>query len=404
VARLVNRLTATAVRNAKKPGYLADGGGLYLQVSPSNAGDGSPAKSWIFRYQLNKRQREMGLGSLQAFTLAEARDRAERCRKLLADKQDPIAVREASRATAALEAAQALTFDDCAAKYISAHHKSWKNPKHREQWANTLKAYVSPVFGAVPVQEVDTASVKRALEDIWDDKTETASRVRGRIEKVLAWATVQGLRQGENPARWKNHLDQSLARRSKVARVKPRAALPYSDVAGFVAQLKTMDGLAPLALEFTILTAARTGEVIGATFDEFDFDAKTWTVPGERMKSGRTHVVPLSSRALQLVKAQHKVATSRYVFPGMRPSQPMSNMAMLALLKRMDRTDITVHGFRSTFRDWAAEVTDFPGEVAEMALAHVVSDKTEAAYRRGTMKEKRRKMMDAWAKYCEVRK
>jgi integrase len=399
---MVNRLTATAVRNAKTPGYLSDGGGLYLQVSESRAGDGSPAKSWIFRYQLNKRQREMGLGSLQAFSLAEARERAARCRQLLADKKDPIAVRDTERAGAELDAARSLTFDACAAKYVEAHREGWKNPKHAEQWVNTLATYVSPVFGALPVQDVDTALVMRALGDIWKTKTETASRLRGRVEKVLAWATVRGYREGDNPARWRGHLDQLLAKRSKVAKVKPRAALPYVDMATFVADLKGMEGGAAVALEFTILTAARTGEAIGATFDEFDLESKTWTVPGERMKSGRPHEVPLSPRALQIVKAQQKLGMGKYVFPGLRPGTAMSNMAMLALLKRMERTDITVHGFRSTFRDWAADLTDFPGEVAEMALAHVVSDKTEAAYRRGTMKDKRRKLMDAWARYCEA--
>jgi integrase len=400
VARTTKKLTAAAVKNVKEAGYLGDGGGLYLQVTPSRAGDGEPSKSWVFRYQLNKRQREMGLGSLATFSLAEARERATRCRQLLADKKDPISFRDAERAGAALEAARTLTFDACAEKYIEAHRSGWRSPKHAEQWAATLATYASPVFGKLAVQDVDTALVMRALGDIWKTKTETAGRVRGRIEAVLGWATVRGYRAGDNPARWRGHLDKLLPKRSKVVKVAHHAALPYTELANFVTALREQEGIAARALEFAVLTAARTGETIGATFDEFDLDAGIWTVPGERMKAGRSHEVPLSHRALQIIKLQLKERVSDYVFPGQKPKTPLSNMAMLALLKRMERGDLTVHGFRSTFRDWAADLTNFPGEVAEMALAHVVGDKTEAAYRRGTMKAKRRQLMDAWAKYA----
>jgi len=392
--RPINKLSDLRVRNASTPGYLSDGGGLYLQISPSLT------KSWVFRYQLANRPREMGLGALHTFSLKEARERARRCRQLLAEGRDPIEDRQAERQQKRLDAARALTFDQCAAAYIDAHKAGWRNAKHGDQWSSTLSVYASPTFGALPVQAVDTALVMRALEPIWKAKTETASRVRGRIESVLDWATVRGYRTGENPARWRGHLDKLLPKRSKVKKVEHHAALPYAQISGFMDKLHAQEGIAARALEFLILTAARSGEVIGARWDEFDFEGKTWTVPGERMKAGRPHEVPLSPRALAIVKAQQKIRTGDYVFAGRRPTEPLSNMAMLALLKRMGRTDLTAHGFRSTFRDWAAEQTNYANEVAEMALAHVVGDKVEAAYRRGTMKEKRVHLMNDWARFC----
>lgn len=394
VARAINKLTDLKVRNAKTPGYLGDGGGLYLQISPSLS------KSWVFRYQMAGRPREMGLGALHTFSLKEARERATACRKLVADGVDPIAQRDAERQRQRLEAARAQTFDQCAAAYIEAHRAGWRNAKHGDQWASTLAAYATPVFGTWPVQDVDTAAVMRALGPLWSDKTETASRVRGRIESVLDWATVRGFRTGENPARWRGHLDKLLPKRSKVRKVEHHPALPYAEVAAFIGAVRARDSVAARALEFLILTAARTGEVIGARWDEFDLQAKVWTVPGDRMKAGRPHEVPLSPRALEIIKGMQALRLGDYVFPGRRPRDPLSNMAMLALLKRMGRSDLTAHGFRSTFRDWAAEQTNHPGELAEMALAHIVSDKTEAAYRRGTMKEKRRQLMNEWARYC----
>lgn len=396
MAEKTKKLTDLACRRAG-PGYIGDGGGLWLQTTAGGA------KSWVFRFQMAGRAREMGLGSFSTFTLAEARERARRQRQLVADGIDPIERRKAERARAQLDAARALTFDQCAAAYVEAHRAGWKNAKHADQWANTLAAYASPAFGALPVADVDTPLVMRALSPIWHQKTETASRLRGRIESVLDWATVQGFRTGDNPARWRGHLDKLLPKRAKVQKVRHHPALPYTEAADFVAALRQQEGTAARALEFLILTAARTGEVIGAKWSEFDLDAKTWTVPGERMKAGRDHEVPLSSRALAIVKQLAKMKTGDYVFPGRRPRDPLSNMAMLALLKRMGRSDLTAHGFRSTFRDWAAECTDYPGELAEMALAHIVSDKTEAAYRRGTMKEKRRRLMLDWAHHCEPR-
>jgi integrase len=388
--RPVNKLSALKVKNASTPGYLSDGDGLYLQVSKIGT------KSWVFRYQLAGRAREMGLGSIRTFTLQEARERARRCRQLLADGVDPIAQRDVERQQQRLEAARAQTFDQCAAAYIAAHRAGWKNVKHAEQWENTLAAYASPAFGALPVADIDTAAVMRALGPIWNTKTETASRVRGRIEKVLDWATVQGFRTGENPARWRGHLDKLLPKRSKVQKVQHHPALPYAEAPAFMAKLRAQEGIAARALEFLILTATRTGEVIGARWDEFDLEAGSWTIPAERMKAGKEHEVPLSARALEIVQGLAKMRPGSYVFPGRRPRDPLSNMALLALLKRMGRSDLTAHGFRSTFSDWAHETTNFPSEVIEMALAHTIRNKVEAAYRRGNLREKRRELMDAW--------
>jgi integrase len=395
--RAINKLSDLKIRNASKPGYLGDGGGLYLQVSSSLT------KSWVFRYQLAGKAREMGLGPIHTFSLKEARERARRCRQLVAEGVDPIEDRNAERQRQRLESARAKTFDQCAAAFIDAHRDGWRNAKHAEQWTNTLGTYASPEIGSYPVQDVDTSAVMRVLGEIWKTKPETASRLRGRIESVLDWATVRGYRAGENPARWRGHLDKLLPKRSKVKKVRHHPALPYADAPAFFASLHGQEGTAAHALEFLILTAGRTGEVIRATWDEINFDDKIWTVPADRMKAGRPHEVPLSLQAVHILKAQFKVKTGDYVFPGRRLTDALSNMAMLALLKRMGRTDLTAHGFRSTFRDWAAEQTNFPNEVAEMALAHVVGDKTEAAYRRGTLKNKRRNLMTAWADYCSAK-
>lgn len=379
------------VSRTREPGLYADGGGLYLQVTHADA------RSWIFRFMLNGRARSMGLGSLHTLTLAEARSKATECRKLCLDGIDPIEARQRVRSAAQLDAAKAMTFDACAEAYIEAHKKGWQNEKHIDQWRNTLATYASPVFGSLPVQAVDTGLVMRVIEPIWGDKTETATRVRGRIESVLDWAATRGYRQGENPARWRGHLQNLLPKRSKVQRVEHHAALPFVQISEFVASLRQQGGTSPLALEFTILTAARTGEVIGATWDEIDLNERAWSVPAERMKGGREHRVPLCSRAIEILE-RFKVLGDRYVFPGGKRGKPLSNMAMLELLKRMGRPDLTVHGFRSTFRDWAAETTHFPNEMVEMALAHIIENRVEAAYRRGDLFAKRRDLMDAWAR------
>ena len=394
MGRQVEKLSALTVSRAKARGYLGDGGGLYLQVSASGS------KSWVFRFKDHGRLREMGLGSVHAIGLAEARKRATACRQMRLDGTDPIAVKKAGKLKAKLEAARAMTFQQCAEAYIEAHKAGWQNAKHAAQWTSTLKTYAYPVFGALPVQAIDVALIAKVLEPIWTTKTETASRLRGRIERVLDWATVRGHCQGDNPARWRGHLDQLLPARSRVRKVQHHAALAYAEVGQFMADLRGQDTTSALALEFLILTATRTAEVIGATWSEADLDAAVWTIPAERMKAKKEHRVPLSKPALAILKRLYKHRAGEFVFMGAKPGRPLSNMALLMLLERLGRSDLTVHGFRSTFRDWCAESTNFPREVAEHALAHSLPDKVEAAYRRGDLFEKRRHLMAAWARYC----
>lgn len=390
---LAGRLSSLKIKHARKPGMLADGNGLYLQVTRANA------RSWILRYYRNGKSHEMGLGSLNAIGLADARLKAAECRGLLAGGIDPIAARKTERAQQAMEDARAITFDQCAEAFIASHSAAWKNQKHVAQWKATLKTYVSPVFGSLSVQAVDVALIIKVLEPIWRTKSETAARLRGRIESVLNWAKARGYRAGENPAQWKGHLDKLLPARSKIAKVKHHAALPYDQISQFIIALRKENGIAARALEFTILTAARTGEVIGAQWGEIDLVAKLWIVPEIRMKGGREHRVPLSAYALAILSKLNKGGPGDFVFAGSSKSQ-LSNMALLMLLRRMGHNDLTVHGFRSTFRDWASERTNFPSEVAEMALAHSIGDKVEAAYRRGNLFEKRHRLMAEWAKFC----
>ena len=405
MTRTMNRLSARAVSTVTKPGLIADGGGLYLQVSPA------VTKSWVFRYTGDKTDRQgnpkrglkdMGLGPLHTTTLSEAREIAAECRKLVRDGIDPIERRKALKLADRLADAKAMTFEQCAEAYIDAHKGSWKNAKHASQWPNTLKQYVYPVLGTLPVNAIDTGLVLKVLEPIWNTKTETASRIRGRIETVLDWATVRNHRQGENPARWRGHLDKTLPNQSKVRKVKHHAALPYEAIGGFVATLRKTESVSALALEFIILTATRTSEAIGAKWDEFDLDNGIWIIPGDRMKTGIEHRVPLSAPALSIIENMPRIDGSDYVFPGGRHKRPLSNMACLKLLERMGHSDITVHGFRSTFRDWAAEQTAYPREVAERALAHSVRDKVEAAYQRRDLFDKRHQLMKAWADYCAI--
>ncbi len=392
--RKMLRLSPKGVVNLKTPGDYCDGGGLYLQVSKSGT------KSWVYRYTLNGRARWMGLGPFHPVTLAEARIKALAARKLLLDKIDPLEARNAARDCRALEKARAVTFSGCAAAYIRAKRSDWKNAKHADQWTSTIDTYCGPIIGKLPVQDVDTALVVKVLEPIWTVIPETASRLRGRIESVLGWATVSGYRTGDNPARWRGHLDNVLPSLKKKARVKHHPALPFDQMGEFMESLRAQEGIAPRALEFLILTAARTGEVIGAQWDEFDLKAGLWTVPASRMKAGREHRVPLAPRAVEIIRALHQ-SQSDYAFPGQREGNHLSNMAMLQLLKREGRSDLTVHGFRSTFRDWTAERTNYPREVCEMALAHTVGDAVEAAYRRGDLFEKRRRLMLEWSKHCD---
>lgn len=396
--KIVNALNALKVKNAK-PGRHADGGGLYLLVKNSGA------KSWVYRFTMGGRTRDVGLGAAAgagAVSLVDARDAAVALRLKVKAGIDPLEERDrqAADALAAKQAAKVagVTFRDVAAVYIAANEDSWRNAKHRQQWANTLATYVYPVMGDLPVASVGTAHVMEVLEPIWKTKPETASRVRGRIETILDAAKARGYREGENPARWRGHIAQLLPARTRLSRGH-HAAMPYADVPAFVARLQERKALAALALEFTILTAARSGEVLGATWAEVDLDNAVWTVPAARMKAGREHRVPLSARAVEILEAVRPLG-SEWLFPATRGGK-LSGMAMAMLLRRM-QVEVTVHGFRSTFRDWAAEQTGFAHEVCEMALAHTIGNKAEAAYRRGDMFDKRRKLMEAWAIHCVI--
>jgi integrase len=405
--RTRDKLSVKTVASKRAPGYYADGGGLYLQVGPSGS------KSWLFRYTRAGKPQWMGLGSVRSVTLAVARKAADAHREVLAKGKDPIEVRDADKAQEAVEKAHSKAFGDCAKLYVEAHKPGWRNPKHVGQWTNTLETYCGPVFGALPVCEVDDSLVLAVLEPIWNKMPETASRLRGRIESVLDWARVRGYRQGENPARWRGHLDKLLPALKKKARVKHHPALPYDEVGAFVADLRAEAGTAARALELLILTITRTNEIIGAKPGEFDLQKAVWTIPAERTKAQRPHRVPLSGPAVGVLKAQLKALPpdTPYLFPGQKPDRPLSNMAMLALLERMDTEDTKYrdpksgrravpHGFRSSFRDWAAETTNYPRDLCEMALAHTTGDETEAAYRRGDLFDKRRRLMMDWAKFC----
>ena len=393
--KLSNALTPLAVKNAK-PGRHADGAGLHLLVKPSGA------RSWVYRFMLNGKSRDIGLGAAGqgALSLADARDEAAALRLKVKAGIDPLEQRdrEAAQALASAQAAKVAgkTFREVATAYIAANEESWRNPKHRQQWGNTLATYVYPVIGDLPVAEVDTPHVLSILEPIWKGKPETASRVRGRIETVLDSAKARGYRQGENPARWRGHLAQILPARTRLSRGHHRA-LAYEDVPAFVGALRAREAVAALALEFTILTAARSGEVIGATWAEVDLAKAIWTIPADRMKAAKEHRVPLSPRAVAILESLQPLG-SDYLFPGAKGGN-LSGMAMGMLMRRM-KVDATVHGFRSGFRDWAAECTGYAHEVAEMALAHAIENKVERAYRRGDLFDKRRRLMDDWSTYC----
>jgi integrase len=396
MARSIGKLTALKVDRANEPGMYGDGGGLYLRITQ----DGT--KNWVFRYMLDGRPRWMGMGPLAIYGLQEARAKALDARRLRHEGIDPIEARKGERLRTRLDAAKAITFKECADNYIKAHRAGWRNGKHAAQWGATLATYAEPIIGALPVQAIDTTLVLKILEPIWTAKPETAGRVRGRIESILDWAKAREYRQGENPARWRGHLDKLLPARGKVRKVEHHAALPYTELPDFLVALREQEGIAARALEFTILTAARTGETIGARWSEFDLLDKTWTVPAERMKAGKAHRVPLSARALGILEEMqvHRHVDDGFVFPGGKPGKPLSNMAFLMLLRRMERDDLTAHGFRATFKTWASERTAVQNEIAEAALAHVVGSKVEQAYRRGDMFEKRRKLMQQWATFC----
>jgi integrase len=420
-----NRLSDRRVRTAK-PGMHPDGGGLYLRVTEGKEDEGGTRilnRYWLFRYahRGSGKDRQLGLGPLGTVTLIAARAAARQCREQLLAGLDPVEQRKSHRASNAVADARAMTFDQCRDAYIGAHGAGWRNAKHGQQWTSTLATYVTPVFGHLPVGAVDTGLVLKVLEPIWPAKSETASRVRGRIEAVLDWAKVRGYRTGENPARWRGHLDKLLPAKSKVRKVEHHAALPYGQIGAFMSDLRERGGTAAKALHFTILTVARSDETISMRGDEIDMAAKLWTVPPERMKSKREHRVPLSETALAIIReiipAGPESVGRRYVFRGAKPGRPLSNMAMLELIRRMNAErevvglpkwtdprqggrEVVPHGFRSSFRDWAAERTNFTREVAEAALAHVDGDETERAYQRGDLFEKRRRLMTAWGEYC----
>jgi len=382
------KLTARAAATTK-PGRYGDGGGLYLVVSLSGA------RKWVFRFSFAGKVTEAGLGSAAVVSLAAARDKARDARKLLDAGKNPI---DAKRHAASIEAA-IPTFGAVADALIAAKKSGWRNEKHRAQWRMTLTEYAAPLRSR-PVNEIDTGAVLAVLMPLWQTKPETASRLRGRIEAVLDAAKAQGHRSGENPAAWRGHLSHLLPKRGKLTRGH-HAAMAYGDVPAFVGRLREREAIAALALEFTILTAARSGEVYGARWSEIDISAKVWTVPAGRMKAAREHRIPLSDRALAILEKLSEARTGDLVFPGQRAGKPLSAMAMQMVLRRMKLDGVTVHGFRSAFRDWAGNETHFPREIAEAALAHVIGDKAEQAYRRGDALEKRRGLMEAWANYCE---
>lgn len=406
----IGKLPAITVSRVKKAGRYPDGGGLYLRVSPSGV------KSWGFRYMRHGKAREMGLGPIHVLSLADAREKAADCRKLLKAGIDPLGARNTEQAKQRLEDARAQTFKQCAEAYIEDHKAGWRNVKHAAQWKSSLESYVYPLIGELPVQDIDVRLVLKVLEQkrgarhrkdgakglkFWEATPETANRVRNRMESILDWATAREFRKGENPARWRGHLDNLLPRRSKLKAVRHHAALPYSQVNDFIRSIRQQVGIGVDAFEFLILTAARTGEVLGARWNEIDLTNKVWTIPANRIKSGRNHRVPLSARTLEIIKSLDKPKSPNdLLFAGRNKSKPLSKMGLLSLLNRIDRRDITVHGFRSSFRDWCAEQTAYPREVAESALAHISGDKVELAYRRSDLFDKRRHLMDAWARYC----
>lgn len=383
------KLTALFVSRVTEPGLYNDGNGLYLRIAPGGS------KAWQYRYRIGNRQRDMGLGGTDTVSLADARKSLIEWKAIWRNGEDPIEVRKArKRATATRET---LTFGEAAKRYIDAHSSGWKNAKHTAQWSSSLDMYAKPINN-LPVEHIDTDLVMRCIKPIWNSKNETATRVRARIESVLGYAAVMGYRSGPNPALWRGHLSNLLPKPTKVRAVKHHTALPYQEVPEFIKRLRAMEGIAPMALEFAILTAARTGEIIGATWDEIDGDQ--WAIPAERMKAGKTHRVPLSKRAVEILELMASIRNSDFIFQGQRQGRPLSNMAMATVIKRMG-SDCTVHGFRSSFRDWTAEKTNTPNIVCEMALAHTIANAAEAAYRRGDLLEKRKTLMDSWANYCE---
>ena len=395
-ATQVKRLTHSISKTTGKP-YNAlhpVGGvaGLLIQVTPSGA------KSWIYRTTVGGKRRNIGLGGFPDVTLTGAREKAREYREMIERGIDPIEQRQAARQSLIVEQGKSLTFDDAARQFLAVKSREFKNPKHVQQWTNTLSTYASPILGKMAVSAIELPHIVQVLEPIWHTKTETAGRVRGRIEKVLAWATVSGFRTGENPARLKDNVDLALGKPSKIKKAKHFTALPYAELPEFMAELRQRPAVSARALEFAILTAARSGEVRGATWEEIDLDAAIWTIPAERMKAGKPHKVPLCPAAVEILKEIPQLEGSELIFTAPRGGK-FSDVALTALLKRME-IKATAHGFRSTFKDWAREQTAYADEVSELALAHVNSDATRAAYARSELIDKRRQLMQEWANYC----
>lgn len=388
------KLSARAVAAFSRPGKQSDGGGLYLRI---DGREGVMRRHWVFRFVWGGTTKEMGLGAYPKVALAEARQARDTAERLVREGQNPIAVRESARKAEAGKP----TFGHAAAAFIAAKAHGWC-PRHVGYWRRTLESYAAPIWDT-PVGEVDTEAILAVLQPIWQAKPETAQRLRGRIEAVLDAARACGHipRNEANPSRWRGHLDKLLPKARKLT-CGHLATMPYAEVSAFLANLRERPSIAAMALEFLVLTAARTGEVLGSSWAEIDFTSKLWTIPAGRMKAGREHRVPLSTRALAILEKLAEAKTSDFVFPGQRPGRPLSDMALAMVLRRMGIKGVTVHGFRSAFRDWAGDRTSFPREVAEAALAHVAGDATERAYRRSDALEKRRKLMAAWAQYLEA--
>ncbi|MBD8825777.1 tyrosine-type recombinase/integrase [Pseudomonas sp. CFBP 13602] len=398
----MGKLNPKQIENLTTSGTYEDGEGLRMVVKPTGK------KYWVLRYQLAGKRREMGLGSFPTITLKKAREAAAGHRKMLSQEIDPLVSRDAERKASRLaeeaRQARAISFRTVAEDYIAAHKAGWKNAKHSQQWLNTLTTYAFPVIGDTPTEKVTTEEILRILTPIWQTKPETASRVRNRMEMVLDAAKARCLRDGENPARWRGHLDKLLPPRSKVKAVVHHPALPWRELPGFISRIKVRDEPSYKAMLLTILTACRTNECLAATWDEIDLKNAVWKIPAHRMKAGKEHRIPLSQRACDVLRSLIRIKDNPYVFPSTQKGKHLSNMAMLMGLRYLGRGDLTIHGFRSTFRDWSAEATSYPREVCEQALAHNRQDKAEAAYFRTDLFEKRRAMMEEWAEYgCSVK-
>ncbi|RYE07037.1 MAG: site-specific integrase [Hyphomicrobiales bacterium] len=392
--RKAKELTALTVSRLRDEGRHAVGGadGLHLRIAGAS-------RAWVLRAKIGERRCDIGLGPFPEVTLAEARDAAIDLRRQIRRGIDPLKDRKLTRLGSQAELRLLVTFRSCVEAYVEMNRAGWKSKKHAAQWSATLKTYAFPTIGEIAVGEVDTSTVLAILQPIWTTKTETASRVRGRIEAVLDWARVQGFRSGDNPARWRGHLDKTLPPRRRVQGVVHHAALPYSEVAALIRELQARPGISARALEFSILCASRSGEVRGAVWDEFDLEGGVWTIPAERMKAGKEHRIPLAPQTIQLLRGLPRFAKEPHVFGAPRGG-PLSDMSLTAVLKRMGQTEITQHGFRSTFRDWAGETTNYAREVIEHALSHQLKDKAEAAYQRGDLLQKRSALMKDWADFC----